>query len=502
MTLLDFLVLGVYLVGVAALGLRLGGRQSSANDYFLASGRLPWWAVSLSVVATETSSLTVISIPAVAYGGTMTFFQLTIGYVLGRTLVAIYLLPRFMTGSLKTAYGFLGDRFGPGARSAASVTFMATRLLADGVRLFAAAIPVRVILLSAGWDVGYPLIIGVISAVTVVYTVFGGLRAVVWMDVVQLFLYLGGAVATLFLLLADAPDGWARTVTDAGKFDWFEVGSGVAAVLTGPYTLVTAAIGGAVFSVASHGTDQLIVQRLLACRSLADSRRALVASGVLVMAQFALFLLIGSLLWIHYDGASLAELGLSRGDEIYPRYIIEGLPPGISGLFLAGIVAAAMSTLSSSLSALASATVFDFVRKDEGAASELRISRWTTLAWGVVFVVFANLFRDQRNPVVELGLSIASFTYGGLLGTFLLGLWNRRASGTDAIAALVTSVAVMVAVIFGTWYSADAGWVFHFRPDPETIAAMGLRPLAWPWYTAVGASVTLAVGSLLALRHR
>lgn len=504
MTALDYVILALYLVGVAALGIRLGGKQTSASDYFLGGRRLPWWAVSFSIVATETSTLTVISIPAVAYGGTLTFFQLTFGYVAGRILVALILLPRFLKGDLKTAYGYLGERFGQRTRSVASVTFMITRLLADGVRLFATAIPVRVILLSSGFDVGYPVIIGVISAVTVAYTFVGGLRAVVWMDVMQLFLYLAGAFTALTLLLHDAPAGWMETAGEAGKLTWFAWGEGISGILTGPYTFVTATVGGAVFSLASHGTDQLIVQRLLACRSLADSRRALITSAFVVMGQFALFLFVGLLLWVHYGGVSVAELGLSRGDEIFPKYIIEGLPAGISGLFLAGIVAASMSTLSSSLSALASSTVFDFGRRTDSNdhARDLRISRLTTLAWGMAFFLFANLFRDQQNPVVELGLSIASFTYGGLLGAFLLGLWNPRARGTDASIALVTSVAMMVLVIFGIWHTADGSWIFTLKPGVQEISSRGLSPLAWPWYTTVGASITLAVGSLAALRHR
>lgn len=504
MTALDYVILALYLVGVAALGIRLGGKQTSASDYFLGGHRLPWWAVSLSIVATETSSLTVISIPAVAYGGSLVFFQLTFGYLAGRILVAVLLLPRFMKGDLKTAYGYLGERFGQRTRSVASITFMITRLLADGVRLFATAIPVRVILLSSGFDVDYPVIIAVISAVTVAYTFVGGLRAVVWMDVVQLFLYLAGAFTALALLLNDAPSGWMETAGEAGKLTWFAWGEGISGILTGPYTFVTATVGGAIFSLASHGTDQLIVQRLLACRSLADSRKALIASAFVVMAQFALFLFIGLQLWVHYGGAGFAELGLARGDEIFPKYIIEGLPAGVSGLFLAGIIAASMSTLSSSLSALASSTVFDFGRRPDShdPAKELQISRLTTLVWGVVFVVFANLFSDQENPVVELGLSIASFTYGGLLGAFLLGLWNPRARGTDASIALVISVAAMVLVIFGVWQTADGSWIFSFKPGTEQIANRGLIPLAWPWYTTVGASITLVVGSLTALRHR
>ncbi|NNE71331.1 MAG: sodium:solute symporter [Rhodothermales bacterium] len=510
LTSLDYLVLGAYLVGVAVLGIRMSGRQGSAADYFLGGRDLPWWAVCFSVVATETSTLTVIGIPAVAYGGALTFFQLTLGYVLGRGLVAWLFLPRYLSGSMETAYEFLGVRYGPGVRSMASATFLVTRLLADGVRLFATAIPVRVMLLSAGLDVGYPIIILVIAVITTLYTLIGGLRAVVWVDVVQMSLYLGGAIGAILLLLGQVPSGWLADAGQAGKLVWLDGGSGLISWLTTPYVLPTAVIGGAIFSMASHGTDHLIVQRLLACRSLGDSRKALIGSGFMVMAQFAAFLAVGLLLWAYYGGVPVSELGLSRGDEVFPKFIIEGMPPGVSGLLLAGIIAAAMSTLSSSLNALASSTVFDilgYFRGRKGTpkprtdAEDLRTSRLATLFWGLVFVGFANLFKDQQNPVVELGLAIASFTYGGLLGAFLLGMLNRKTRAFDAGFALLASVVIMTFVIFGLWHSPD-GWVFVFRPDAATVAERGLVSMAWPWYTAVGALLTLAIGSLSALRHR
>lgn len=510
LTSLDYIVLGVYLVGVAALGIRMSGRQGSATDYFLGGRDLPWWAVCFSVVATETSTLTVIGIPAVAYGGGLTFFQLTFGYIIGRGLVAWLFLPRYLSGSMETAYDFLGARYGLGVRSLASGTFLITRLLADGVRLFATAIPVRVMLLSAGLDVGYPLIIVVIAVITTLYTLIGGLRAVVWVDVVQMTLYLGGAIGAIFLLLGQAPEGWFAQAREAGKLVWLDGGSGIMSWLTTPYVLPTAVIGGAIFSMASHGTDHLIVQRLLACRNLGDSRKALIGSGFMVMAQFAAFLGVGLLLWAYYGGVPVSELGLTRGDEVFPKFIIEGMPPGVSGLLLAGIIAAAMSTLSSSLNALASSTVFDIlayfrvrrgISETRTDAGDLRTSRLATLFWGLVFVGFANLFQDQQNPVVELGLAIASFTYGGLLGAFLLGMVNGRTQAFDAGLALIASVVIMTFVIFGVWHGPE-GWVFVFRPDAATIASRALVSIAWPWYTAIGAVLTMGIGSLSALRHR
>ncbi len=515
LTPLDYIILVIYLVGVAALGIRMGGRQKNTTDYFLGGRDLPWWAVCFSVVATETSTLTVIGVPAVAYGGSMTFLQLTLGYLIGRIVVALYFLPRYIEGRLVTAYAFLGQRFGDGMRWTASATFLVTRLLADGVRLFATAIPLKVIADAAGLSVSYLAIIAALGLVTIVYTLIGGIKAVVWMDVVQMVLYVGGGLVALVLLLDAVPSDWWQTAAGAGKTRMLFLGNDLsfAAWFAEPYVLLTAVVGGAIFSMASHGTDQLIVQRLLTCRSAIDSRRALVGSALVVMVQFALFLVIGLLLWIYFGGQAPADMGMSRTDEVFPRFIIEGMPPGLSGLLLAGIVAAAMSTLSSSLNSLASSSLLDIVqrvRKRRATAKSeawseqraLRQARLLTLLWGLLFIAFASLFENTQHPVVELGLAIASFTYGGLLGAFLLGLFTRRTRQADAVMAFLVSIGAMVMIIFGLWYSPAEGWLFHFMPSEDLKAALELRGLGWPWYTALGSLITVGVGSMLGFRHR
>jgi SSS family transporter len=507
LTTFDFVVLVVYLLGVAAFGIWSGGTQESTTDYFLGGRDMPWWAVCFSVVATETSTLTVVGVPAVAYGGTLTFLQITLGYLAGRIIVAVYFLPRYYAGQLETAYAFLGNRYGDTMQGAASVTFLATRLLADGVRLFATAIPLRVIADMAGLEVSYFEIIFVIGAVTALYTLIGGIKAVVWMDVVQMLLYVGGALAAIGFLLGDVSPGWWGTAVEAGKTNLIDLGfdHSIGRWFTMPYTLGTAVVAGAIFSMASHGTDQLIVQRLLACRDEGDSQKAIVGSAVIVMVQFALFLAVG-LLWVHYDGASVEALGLRRSDEVFPKYIIEGLPAGLSGLILAGIVAAAMSSLSSSLNALASSSVNDLYTRITGHVLEgdrgVLVSRLLTLFWGVVFIGFASLFQDSNNPVVELGLSIASFTYGALLGAFLLGLWHGRTRQLDALVAFVVSIGAMVLIIFGVWHSPAEGWMFVLGPSDAYVQEADLRTIGWPWYTAIGTLINLAVGSMLSLRHR
>ena len=510
---LDYIVIVIYLIGVAALGIRLGGRQRSTDDYFLGGRDLPWWAVCFSVVATETSTLTIIGVPAVAYGGTMTFLQITAGYLVGRIAVSLLFLPRYFKGAMSTAYAYLGERFGDRMRSTASVTFMVTRLLADGVRLFATAIPIKVIADSAGLTVmGDPITYGqiilVLGIITVIYTLVGGIRAVIWIDVVQMGLYVLGGVLCAVLLFDGLPEGAMRLAALEGKLRVIDFGleGSFTDWITQPYVTVTAIIGGGVFSMASHGTDQLIVQRLLTCRTLKDSQYALVGSAVLVALQFALFLAIGTLLWVHYGGVTPAELGLSRGDEVFPRYIIEGLPSGLSGLLLAGILAAAMSTLSSSLNSLASSSMMDLVERwiksPIGKARGLLLSRGLTLFWGALFVVFASLFENTDNPVVELGLAIASFTYGGLLGGFLLGIVITNAKEWDAVIAFILTIVVMVLVIFGLWHSPTEGWIFAINPTDGIIEEAGLRQIAWPWYTLIGSVICILVGFLLSLRHK
>ena len=510
---IDFAVLTVYLIGVAALGIKLGGRQKSTSDYFLGGRDLPWWAVCFSVVATETSTLTVISVPAVAYGGSLTFLQITGGYIIGRIAVSLVFLPKYFSGNLVTAYAFLGERFGNGMRATASVTFLITRLLADGVRLFATAIPLKVIADAAGLtifgdQIAYFDIILVLALVTIAYTLIGGIRAVVWMDVVQMLLYLGGGVLAVILLFRSVPADFWALAAEQGKTRIVDLGAGqsLSEWITQPYVFLTAVIGGTVFSMASHGTDQLIVQRLLACRNVKDGKKALITSGFVVAAQFGLFLLVGLLLWAHYDGSSVAELGLSRADEIFPMYILAEMPRGVAGLLLAGIIAAAMSTLSSSLNALASSTVMDLVEPATSVKLEdsrvLLISRCFTLIWGIVFIIFASLFENTQNPIVELGLAIASFTYGGLLGAFVLGVVSKRCEQSDAIIAFICSIGSMILIIFGLWFSTESGWHFTLQPSQELVAFGELRSVGWPWYTAIGAAIALTVGMLLGLRHR
>ncbi len=488
-TSLDFLVLALYIAGVTAWGIWLGRGQKGARDYFLGGRELPWGVVLFSVVATETSTLTFLSIPGVAYATDLSFLQLTIGYLLGRTVVAFVLLPAYYRGELATAYGLLEGRFGLSTRRFASGIFMFTRALADGVRLFATAIPLALI---TGWS--YPVAILVIGVLTLIYTFYGGIRAVVWVDTVQMLVYVGGAIGALAVLIAATPGGWGGLLGmagEAGKLEVLRLGWD----LTQPYTLWAGLLGGAFLSMASHGADQLIVQRLLTCRDLRHSQMALIGSGFVVIAQFALFLVIGLGLWSFYEGREF-----TRTDEIFATFIIEQLPVGLTGLVIAAIFAAAMSSLSSSLNSLASATTYDIYAplRGGGEAELMRIGRYFTLLWGAVLVGGALLVRGRDTPVVELGLAIASFTYGGLLGGFFLGILNRRAVQRDAMVAIATGIVVMSLIVFGRWY-APLFTAMGLEGAAEWI--LWMATIAWPWHVVIGTSVTFLVGSLLSLTH-
>src|SRR5881409_1860131 len=438
---LDVAVIAAYCVAVVVFGLVLAGRQRDASDYFLGHRGLPWWALMLSIVATETSALTVISIPGIAARGDLTFLQLTFGYLVGRIGVAALLLPGYFEGTQETAYQRLERRFGTAARRTASGIFLLTRALADCVRIFATAIPLAIIVYGNPTDKALALGILAIGIVTLFYTWFGGLRAVVWVDVIQLGVYLLGGIATLIVATHNAGgvEAFGRA-WDAGKLAVLDFRPSFKIL----YTFWGGLVGGALLAAASHGTDHLIVQRLLAARGLRDAQGGLIGSGVFIIAQFALFLLVGTSLWL-----AGADDGVMRSDAIYPTFVITKLPSGLAGLVVAGILAAAMSSHASAVNSLASASTHDFYAPLTGRTEPthlLWVGRWLTLLWTGVLVAGAVAFRSQNTPVVQLALSVASITYGALLGTYLLGGFWAPARQRDVIAAIIASVLVMTPV--------------------------------------------------------
>ncbi len=476
---LDYLVLVVYLVGVTVFGMLFRRTQRTVKDYFLGSRNTHWLVISLSIVATETSSLTLIGVPAIAYGayarpemgGSLTYLQVVLGYIVARFIISFLFVPAYFQGELVTAYELLSRRFGPRAKHFAASLFVVMRSFADGVRVFAASLVAAAVIGSSlpnfpdlwFWSV---VIVGVL---TLIYTFEGGVAAVIWTDLVQLIVYVAGSLLAAWQLLKLVPGGWATVVADgtaAGKFQLFSFSWD----LTLPFTFWAGLIGGTFLTMASHGTDQLLVQRLLTCRNQRDGQKALIASGFIVLAQFLLFLLVGVMLYAYYQHAPLPSL--NTNDEIFPTFIVAHLPRGISGLMIAAIFAAAMSTMSGSLNSLASTTIFDFYkplrRRPVDDAHLLRLSRWATAGWGVVLIAIALAARDWGSVFVA-GLSIASLVYGPMLGAFLLGVLTRRTSEAGVMTGIAVSLACMVLV-----------WLF--------------TPLAWTWYVLAGTTICVVVG--------
>src|ERR1700720_154951 len=463
---LDLAIVIAYLLGVTALGMRFRRGQQNATDYFLGGRTAPWWALAFSIVATETSTLTIIGAPAISYAGNMTFLQLVIGYLIGRVLIVLLLLPGYFRGEFFTAYALIEKRFGQKMRAVAASTFLITRALAEGVRVSAIAIVLSVVL-----GTSEHLSVVIVIALTLLYTLEGGMKAVIWTDVAQLFIYLAGSAATFFVLLHRVPGGWNEVVQVAAshghKLQVFDFSFNLAT----KYTFWSGLIGGAFLTMATHGTDQTIVQRLLAARNQRDSRRALLASGVIVLFQFTVFLLIGVLLFVFAQHTPLLSPG-ERTDRILPLFLVREMPTGLAGLLLASIVAVAMSNASGSLNSLAASSVLDFAKlrgQDAEPANFLRISRRITLAWGLVLMAFGFV---KWGPLLEAGLTVAALPLGSLLGLFLLGTRDRRANARGALLGMFVGLATILCV-------------FRFTS------------VVFTWYVLIGSCATFAAGAVM-----
>ena len=497
-TWLDAFVLVAYLGGVTALGMYFGRKQRNATDYFVASHSIPWWALMLSIVATETSALTFISTPGLAYGSTagtgdLGFLQIVAGYIIGRFVVAAVLLPRYFQGKMVTAYALLEQRFGLATRRFTSIIFMVTRGLADAVRVFATAIPIALIISPSVENKGLvmPGAILILGALTVLYTYRGGMKAVVWTELLQASIYLLGALSAIVLLGQSVAGGWSAIFDQAaaaGKLRVVDTYWG----FDRAHTIWAGLIGGAFLAMASHGTDQLIVQRLLSARNLKDGQKAIIGSGFIVFLQFSLFLLIGLGLWGFYQGRLFPTT-----DQIFPMFIIDRMPPGLVGLIIAAVVAATMSTHSGAINSLAASTTHDIylplTKRAADAPETLRMGKLFALIWGTVLTLGALLFREQGTPVVIVALGIASFTYGGLLGGFFLGVFWARANQRDAILGMSVGIAAMSFVVFARQLIAAF---------PSLAEPLGpFATIAWPWYVLIGTSITMATGILSSFTH-
>jgi SSS family solute:Na+ symporter len=460
---LDLAIIALYLIGITLFGLRFRKRHRTLRDYFLAGRDIPWWAIALSIVAAETSTLTIISIPGLAYDTNLTFLQVVMGYLVGRIVISFILLPHYFRGDLYTAYELIERRFGRGLRSLTAGLFLLTRTAAEGVRVYAVSIVVAIAL-----HTGEIASIAIITILTLIYTFEGGLAAVIWTDVVQTAIYVGGTIVGLVTILHLVPGGWNAIHMAAASTGKLQVFNFTPSPWI-PYTFWSGLIGGTFFTVASHGTDQLIVQRLLAARSQKQSALALISSGVAVLFQFALFLILGVMLWAYYRAPS-ATFG--KPDRIYPTFIVSNMPHGISGLLIAAILAAAMSNLSAALNALSSSSIMDFYvrfRPQTDEARRMRLSRISTFVWALLLFALAVLALHKVGRVVEMGLQIASVAYGALLGVFLLGVLTRKANQRGA----------MIGMLFG--FCAELYlWLCTHIP--------------WTWWVLIGTTATFAVG--------
>jgi SSS family transporter len=469
---LDLIIVIGYLAGVTALGARFGKRQRSLHDYFLGGRQLPWWAIGLSVVSAETSILTIISTPGIAYATNMAFLQLVFGYLVARVVVSFVLIPKYFAGEIYTAYQLIERRFGRTLKIFTAALFLVTRALAEGVRVFAISIMIEVVFRTGV----FPAVL-IITLLTLFYTFEGGLTAVIWTDVAQLTIYILGTIFALGVAIHAIPGGWAevaRLARVSGNkfrvfdfhFNWHQ-----------PYLFWSGLIGGTFLASASDGTDQLIVQRLLAARNKRQSQAALLSSGLVILFQFALFLCVGVVLFAYYHFFPPPH-PFSRTDKIFPTFVVSELPQGLAGLLIAAIIASAMANLSAAFNSLASSSMVDFykpfIRPDADQTHYLRVSRGITLAWGGILLAIALLSQFLHESVLELALTIASVPYGSLLGIFMLGALTRRATGRGTLIGAIAGLAALAAVVIAN----AAGWLH----------------IAWTWYVVIGSLVTFGIG--------
>jgi len=480
----DYVIVLVYLVGITLFGMRFRRGQQTVKDYFIGGRTTSWVVISLSIVATETSTLTLIGVPALVFadyarpeqGGSFTYVQVVIGYIVARFVISWILIPAYFAGGLMTAYALLERRFGTATKHVAASLFLVMRALAEGVRVFAASLVLSAVLARSIPGLPYLWLwsIVVVGLLTLIYTFEGGIGAVIWTDLIQLVIYLGGSLIAAYELIHLTAGGWPtirETAAHANKFQVWSFSTDIRL----PFTFWAGLAGGTFLTMASHGADQLLVQRVLTCRTVRDGQKALVCSGFVVLVQFLLFLTIGAMLFAYYREHPRPIL--TSTDEIFPTFIVQTLPRGIAGLVIAAIFAAAMSNLSGSLNSMASTTILDFFeplsRRHHSERELLALSRWCTAGWGLVLIAVAVLAR-KWGSVFTAGLTIASLVYGPMLGAFGLAVLTQRANGPGAIAGIVVSLMVMV-------------WINLYTP------------LAWTWYVVTG-TVTCAMVGYLASR--
>jgi solute:Na+ symporter, SSS family len=470
LTWVDYAVIAGYLLAITAFGSWFARFQKTTRDYFLNDRSVPWWAICFTIVATETSTLSFIGVPAQAFAGNMAFLQLAIGYMIGRILVSALFIPAYFRGELYTSYELLQRRFGPEVKNIAAAIFLVTRTLADGVRLFATALVIAVVT-----QVPVSIAIVVIGAAMIVYTTRGGVSAVIWTDVVQMFVYVAGALVVFAALLQRIDGGWSAVLAAgeaAGKFQIFDLTADPRRV----YTLWSGVFGGVALTLATHGTDQFLVQRLLSARSARAAGAGLVLSGAIVFLQFTLFLVIGVMLFAFYQTHPLPR-PLATNDEVLPLFVVTSLSHGAAGFIVAAIVAAALSP---SINSLAATTVNDFylkyVRPEANQETLMRVARGATIFWGVAQIAVA-LGAQWIRSVLDTGLAVLSLAAGPVLGAFLAGVLTTRIGSRAMMAGMAGGVVVLIWI----WWTAATAWTWYaFVGSSVTFLVAFLASFAWP----------------------
>jgi SSS family solute:Na+ symporter len=462
LTPVDYAVILGYIVAITLFGSWFARFQKTTRDYFLTDQSVPGWAICCTIVATETSTLTFIGVPAQAYAGNWTFLQLVIGYIIGRLLVSLIFIPAYFRGQLLTSYELLQRRFGPPVKNLSAIIFLVTRCLADGIRLYATALVINVVT-----QIDINLIVIVLGAVMIIYTMRGGVSAVIWTDVVQLFVYVAGALVVLFALRSQIHGGWAAVLDTgraAGKFQMWDLSIDPRQT----YTLWAGVLGGIALTLSTHGTDQFLVQRFLSAKSMQAASRGLIASGIIVFIQFVLFLLIGVMLYTFYQQTPV-PVPLEHVDQILPIFIVHSLHHGAAGFIVAAIVAAALSP---SINAMAATTVNDFYSKYVNPTADdqtlMRISKQATVFWGIVQTGVALAAQRLTESVLNAGLSVLSLASGSVLGAFLIGTLMPNVGSQATLIGMIVGLIAMVVVWAAT-------------------------PIAWTWYVFIGSSVTVVV---------
>jgi len=490
---LDLIIIFGYLIGVTAFGIYFSKNQETTDDYFVGDRNVPWWAIAASIVATETSTITFISVPGIAFarGGNFEFLQLVFGYMLGRVVISLLFIPMYFKGDLQTVYQLLGDRFGNKVKMLASGLFVIMRNIADGVRLLLTAIVLAAVYVAfqPGADLTTAVIgsIVLLGVVMIVFTYFGGMEAVIWVEVVQLGIYIGGAIAAGIVILGQVDGGLSQVIEIGQQYDKFALFD-FTLDFTKTFTFWAGLIGGCFLTMSTHGTDQYLVQRFLCTDKAGSASFALLSSGAVVLGQFIGFLFIGVLLFAFYapyESAEYVKAGVANsgvpatfpflgGDQVFPDFITKNMPSGLSGLVIAAIFAAA---LSSSLNSIAATFVNDLYKPFKPKADDksiLRISHWLTLLFGIVQIVVALILMNFNRSALSVALSVASLMNGPVLGVFLVGTFLPKVKEKAALSAMVLSCLVMAYITFQT-------------------------SIAWTWYVLIGSLLTFSAAWILSL---